>query len=256
MRTELDAVFTIWQRDMLHFTRERSRVFGALAQPLLFWLVLGTGIGSMFASRVDADINYLAFMFPGMIGLTLLFTSIFSTISVIADREHGFLKEILVSPISRSSIVIGKIAAGSTVALMQGILLLTFAPFVGLRVNPTGFLGLLLAMSVLAFALTGLGLMIAWQMRSTQGFHMIMNFFLVPMWLLSGAMFPVEGVPSIMKVLMRLNPLTYGIDAMRALFIATEPAPTTATLPYIVSLLAISGFALLMTLGAIRVCRQ
>lgn len=255
---ELDAVWCIWQRDMTRFLRERERVFGALAQPLLFWLVIGTGIGATFEPKgAPAGFSYLAFMFPGVIALTLLFTSIFSTISVIADREHGFLREILASPVARGSVVAGKIAAGSALAVLEGLLLLVFAPFAGLRFGILGAAQLFLAMAAISSALTGLGLMIAWRMRSTQGFHMIMNFLMLPMWLLSGAVFPVAGAPVPMRVLMYLNPLTYGTAALRAVFAhSAPPGAAMGSFPYGTALAVTAAFAVLIVAGAMRVCRE
>lgn len=258
LRTELDAVLCMWQRDMTRFLRERERVFGALAQPLLFWLVIGTGIGATFEPKgAAAGFSYLAFMFPGIIALTLLFTSIFSTISVIADREHGFLREILASPAARTSIVAGKIAAGSTLAVLEGLLLLVFAPFAGLGFGILGAVQLFLAMAAISSGLTGLGLMIAWRMRSTQGFHVIMNFLMIPMWLLSGAVFPAAGAPAPLQVLMYLNPLTYGTAALRAVFESSgSSAAAMGSFGYGPALAVTAVCAALIVAGAVRVCRE
>lgn len=257
-RSEVDATFTIWYRDMLRFSREPSRIFGAMAQPLLFWALIGTGIGSTFQPRNFPEaFNYLGFFYPGMIGLTLLFTSIFSTISVISDREHGFLREILVSPASRGSIVMGKILAGTTLAVMQGILLLILAPFVGFSFTLVGALELLILMITISMGLTALGFTFAWRMNSIQGFHMIMNFFLFPMWLLSGAMFPLQGVPGLMRTLMYINPLTYGVDGIRGILAGAGQLPTGfVQFPLGLNVAVVIAFTLLLTLTALRACRS
>lgn len=257
LRTELEATLTIWARDMLRFSREPSRVVGSLAQPLLFWLVIGTGIGSTFQPRsFPEEFSYLGFFYPGIIGLTLLFTSIFSTISVISDREHGFLREILVSPASRGSIVMGKILAGTTLAVAQGSLLVLLAPLAGLTLSLGAFLQILVIMTAVSMGLTALGFTFAWRMNSVQGFHVVMNFLLFPMWLLSGAMFPLHGVPGLMRSLMYLNPLTYGIDAMRGLLAPPgQLPPGFVQLPPLLSLCMAVAFTVVLILLALRACR-
>lgn len=257
-KQELQATATVWARDMIRFLREPHRVMGAMAQPLLFWLVLGTGIGSTFQPRSFPEgFSYLGFFYPGVIGLTLLFTSIFSTISVITDREHGFLKQMLVSPVSRASIVMGKVLAGASTAMLQGVILLALAPAAGLPLRPVSALLLMLTMGIVALGLTALGLAIAWRMTSTQGFHMVMNFFLFPMWLLSGAMFPLEGLPLAMRALMYVNPLTYGIDGLRGLFVDPGVLPAGFVQFSVgVNLLAVTAFSGLLILIALRACRE
>ena len=201
------------RRELVRFLRQRHRVIGALATPIVFWLLIGGGMGRSFAGGGGG--NYLQFFFPGTVLMILLFTAIFSTISIIEDRREGFLQSVLVAPVSRMSIVLGKVLGGTALAFGQALLFLLFAPLVGIRPPPAGLALALLFMLILAFALTALGFCIAWRMNSTQGFHAIMNLFLMPLWFLSGALFPAEGAMGGLKWVMRLNPLTYGLDGLR-----------------------------------------
>jgi ABC-2 type transport system permease protein len=211
------AVWTLWQREVVRFYRQPSRVIGALAPPVLFWILIGAGLGASFhAPGTGSGSSYLEYFFPGIVILILLFTAIFSEISIIEDRREGFLQAVLVSPVPRSAVVLGKVLGGTTLALLQALLLLLLAPLAGIGL-PSGD-GVLLVAAVLfllAFALTALAAAIAWSLDSTQGFHAIMNLFLIPMWLLAGTLFPVAGTPGWLGALMRVNPLTYGVAALR-----------------------------------------
>jgi ABC-2 type transport system permease protein len=210
------------RRELVRFLRQRHRVIGALLTPVVFWLLIGGGMGRSFR-----DGNYLQFFFPGTVLMILLFTAIFSTISIIEDRREGFLQSVLVAPVSRMSIVLGKVLGGTALAFGQALLFLLVAPLIGIRPPPGGVALALLFMLVLAFALTALGFCIAWRMNSTQGFHAIMNLFLMPLWFLSGALFPPDGAMGELKWVMRLNPLSYGLDGLRrALYLGTPDAPT------------------------------
>ena len=211
------AVLTLWQREVVRFYRQPSRVVGALAPPVVFWVLIGSGLGASFhAPGAAAGTSYLAYFFPGIVILILLFTAIFSEISIIEDRREGFLQGVLVSPAPRSSVVLGKVLGGTTLALLQALLLLLLAPLAGIAVPAPAGLALLAAvLFLLAFALTALAAAIAWALDSSQGFHAIMNLFLIPMWLLAGTLFPVEGTPGWLGALMRVNPLTYGVAALR-----------------------------------------
>lgn len=232
------ASVTLWRREMVRFLRQRSRVVGALATPLLFWLLLGTGLNKSFtmsaaevkpittSNLVDAitsesgrqalnqatrPIGYLEYFFPGTIVMVVLFTAIFSTISVIEDRREGFMQGVLVSPAPRLAIVLGKVLGGASLATMQGVLLMLIWPMVGAWPGLGWMVGAVALMFVVGVALTALGLCVAWPMDSTAGFHAVMNLVLMPMWFLSGAVFPMtEGTPLPMKALMWCNPLTYG----------------------------------------------
>ena len=219
MENRLDAllpVYSIWLRDLLRFVRQRSRVVGSLATPILFWFVLGSGLGRSFSATGDAaGGGYLEYYFAGTIALIVLFTSIFSTISIIEDRREGFLQGVLASPASRTSIVLGKVLASTTLAAINAAIFLVLAPFAGIPLTPLSIISTLGIVVIIGVGLSGLGVLIAWSLDSAQGFHAIMNLVLVPMWLLSGAFFPASGAMDWVRALMALNPLTYGVAALR-----------------------------------------
>jgi len=210
----LPAVSLCW-RELIRFVRQRSRIIGALATPILFWIVIGAGMGHSFRSDMPGGGNFIEYFFPGTLVMILLFTAIFSEISVIEDRREGFLQSVLVAPVSRMAIVLGKVLGGTILATVQGVLFLLLAPLVGIHLGPISFLAAVAVTVIVSFALAGLGFCIAWRMSSTQGFHVIMNLFLIPMWFLSGAMFPADGAHGAMRWLMSVNPLTYGVSALR-----------------------------------------
>jgi ABC-2 type transport system permease protein len=216
------AVYSMWLRELVRFWRQKGRFAGALGTPLLFWLVLGAGFGDSFRSAPagaptggSADPGYLVFFFPGIVVLTVLFTAIYSTISVIEDRQEGFLQGVLVAPVSRGVVVLGKMLGGTTLAWLQGALILLAAPLVGIHPGLVGTLSALLLLLLIAFALTGMGMVIAWVMDSTGGFHAIMNLLLMPMWMLSGAVFPYDAAHRVIRIGMVANPLSYGVDGLR-----------------------------------------
>ncbi len=226
------STMTLWRREFVRFMRQRSRVVGALGSPIVFWALIGMGLGSSFRPQGSTHtIGYLEYFFPGTLVLILLFTSIFSTISLIEDRKEGFLQAVLVSPAPRYSIALGKILGGTSLAWVQGLLFCLLAPLSGIHLHAGSLIGLAIVTFLVAFGLTGLGFMIAWPMESTQGFHAIMNLFLIPMWLLSGALFPAAGAPLILQWVMRLNPVTYGVAAVRSMFYADVAAVTGGSPP-------------------------
>ena len=244
------AVTTLWWREITRFRRQRSRVFGALGQPLVFWLLLGGGLSASFRPPgVPAEIDYLEYFYPGIMALVILFTAIFATISVVEDRREGFLQGVLVAPTSRASIVLGQALGGTTLALMQAGLLLLLAPVAGVALSLGAVMAVIVVLFCLAFSLTNLGLIIAWRMQSTQGFHAIMNVILIPIWLLSGAFFPATGVPIWLVWIMRLNPLTYGIAALRRCLYLTHTA-AAGTVPALAPALAVTVLFGAMTLAA------
>jgi ABC-2 type transport system permease protein len=210
--------YTLWLREVVRFYRQKSRVVGVIASPVVFWLVIGSGFGTSFRSgSAGASQHYLDYFYPGALIMIVLFTSIFTMMSVIEDRKEGFLLSVLVAPVSRSAIVLGKVLGGTTLATLQGLIFLIFAPLVGVHMTFSGFLLVALTVFLVSFALTALGFAIAWPMDSTQAFHAIINLFLIPLWLLSGALFPLAGASIWLRVMMRINPLTYGVDALRDL---------------------------------------
>ncbi|MCF7805866.1 MAG: ABC transporter permease [Candidatus Marinimicrobia bacterium] len=241
--------FSLWWREILRFVRDRSRLFGALGQPILFWFLLGGGLGGMFKLPASmGEMSYLVYLYPGILALIILFTAIFSTISIIEDRNSGFLQSVLVAPIPRSSIVLGKIGGGTTLAMIQALLLLVAIPFLGIHISLVNILLLGAALILMAFALTGLGYLIAWRMDSTQGFHSIMNLLLIPMWLLSGAFFPAEGLPAWLSWIMVVNPMTYGVNLIHGILYAGSE-------PMMASWIITAIFALGTFLGAVVLTR-
>jgi ABC-2 type transport system permease protein len=210
------AAGTLWTREIVRFYRQPSRIVGALGSPLLFWVLLGSGLGRSFRADGAPQGGYLEYFYPGTLALIVLFTAIFSTISIIEDRQEGFLQGVLVAPVPRAAIVLGKILGSATLALIQTVLFLLLAPLTydGLGIAVIG--RLLGIASLIAFGLSGLGFLMAWRLNSTQGFHAIMNLFLVPMWMLSGALFPASGAAGWIQWLMWINPLTYAVSAIRS----------------------------------------
>jgi ABC-2 type transport system permease protein len=225
--------FTLWWREVVRFYRQRTRVVGVIASPVVFWLVIGSGFGSSFRSGGSAgQQHYLDYFYPGALIMIVLFTSIFTMMSVIEDRKEGFLLSVLVAPVPRSAIVLGKVLGGTTLSTIQGLIFLAFAPLVGVHVSPGDFLLVALTVFLVSFALTALGFAIAWPMDSTQAFHSIINLFLIPLWLLSGSLFPLAGASGWIRLLMRINPLTYGVEALRSLLYpaSSEAFPLASSL--------------------------
>ena len=210
--------FTLWWREIVRFYRQPGRVVGVLASPLVFWLVIGSGFGTSFRSGGGPGRqHYLDYFYPGALIMIVLFTSIFTMMSVIEDRKEGFLLSVLVAPVPRSAIVLGKILGGTTLAAVQGMIFLIFAPFTGVHLEPVQVLLVAVVVFLVSFSLTALGFAIAWPMDSSQAFHAIVNLFLIPLWLVSGALFPLSGASGWIRIIMRLNPLTYGVEALRRL---------------------------------------
>lgn len=249
--TTLMPTLALLQREVLRFVRQRSRVTGALAQPLMFWLLLGGGLNASFQpAGSPADTSYVQYFFPGTIVMVLLFTAIFATISTVDDRREGFLQGVLVAPVARWEIVLGQCLGGTLLAVVQGTLCLAIAPFLGIPLTPLGLLAAVGVMTVIALALTSLGLVIAWRMDSTQGFHAIMNLLLLPMWLLSGALFPATGAPAPLAWIIAVNPLSYGLAALRWCLYSGAPEQAGALPPIGLSLGITVAFAVAMFAAA------
>src|SRR5438067_2341320 len=185
--------FALWLREVVRFYRQRSRVVGVIASPILFWVAIGSGFGTSFRSGANGSQNYLEYFYPGALIMIVLFTSIFTMMSVIEDRKEGFLLSVLVAPVSRSAIVLGKVLGGTTLSTIQGLIFLVFAPLVRVHIGLIDFVLIVITISLISFALTALGFAIAWPMDSTQAFHVIINLFLIPLWLLSGDLFSISG---------------------------------------------------------------
>jgi ABC-2 type transport system permease protein len=245
------------RRELVRFLRQRNRIIGALATPLVFWLLIGGGMGNSLNFAGMTGDSYIRYFFPGTLVMILLFTAIFSTISIIEDRREGFLQSVLVAPVPRSAVVLGKVLGGTVLATGQGLLFLLLAPLVGFRFTPASFGITLLLMLILSFALTALGFCLAWRMTSTQGFHAVMNLFLMPMWFLSGALFPPTGAWPGLKYLMLLNPLTYGLAGVRRALLLPDAAASDLPGPGLLTSLIVSiAFAVLLYWIASAVARR
>ncbi len=223
------AIYVLWLREMKGMWRAKSRVVGALGMPIFFLAFLGLGFGQASIPGIPAGVSYVEFLTPGIIGMTMLFSSMFAGISVLWDKEFGFLKEVMVAPVSRLSIVLGRVAGGSTVSVLQGCLILTLSSLMmGFRVRgsaggvapvPVSLLLALIFMCLISVTFIGLGLIFASRMRDMQGFSLVVNFVMFPIFLLSGALFPVETLPAWLVPLCYANPLTYGVDGLRGVLL-------------------------------------
>lgn len=247
IKRELLGIYIIWLRDIKKFFRDKPRIFGSIAQPAIFLFVLGSGLASSFAifgGGATGGKEFLSFMFPGIISMTVLFTSFFNAMSIVWDREFGFLKEVLIAPISRASIVLGKNLGGATMAMIQGIIILVFAPILRLQLSWLSVLKLIPVMFLVAMSISSLGIALAARLKSMQGFQVITNFLLMPMFFLSGALFPLTNAPKWMEVIARINPVSYGVDAIRSTIL---DIPMLQLHPLYLDLLIIVGITVVMT---------
>ncbi|MFC1919926.1 ABC transporter permease [Chloroflexota bacterium] len=217
------ATWVVAYRELLRFIQERSRIFSSFAMPLMFLVIFGAGFNRIIGAMTPG-VDFIQFMFPGIIAMTVLMNSVMSGLSVVWDREFGFLKEILVAPLGRSGIVMGKVVGAAAVAVMQGIVMLVLAPVLGVSLSPMLVLKLIPMLILLSMSLSGLGVLIASRMRSQQGFQIVVQILVFPMMFLSGIFFPVNNVPTWMEVISKINPLTYGVDVIRQLFLGSEIA--------------------------------
>jgi ABC-2 type transport system permease protein len=216
-------IYVICLREFKKFFREKSRLLGTLARPVLWLFVVGNGMSALI--RPQVGFSYLQFIFPGMIGMTILFASIFSSISIVWDREFGFMKEMLVAPISRLSIVIGKAISGTAISVAQAVIILILIPFLGIRLTSMQFAAVVAVSILVSFCITSIGILIAARLTSFDGFNIIMNFLVMPMFFLSGAMYPVSSMPPALRQLTHINPLTYGIDAFKHVLLRNPTPP-------------------------------
>ncbi len=210
----MKVIYVLWLRQLKRYFRSRVRIVGALGQPLLFLFALGFGFGPIFEQAGEGD--YMQFLVPGIISMTILFTSMFNGIEIIWDRQFGFLKETLVAPVSRVSIMLGRTLGGATVAIFQGLIILAISLLIGFRlVSPVGLPLALVFMFLIALLFTALGTAIASLLEDMHGFQLIMNFLVMPLFFLSGALFPIENLPVVVGTLVKFNPLSYGVDGLR-----------------------------------------
>jgi ABC-2 type transport system permease protein len=226
---DIRAIRVVWKREIIRFARSRIRIFTSLAQPLLFLFVLGTGLSGVIP-KAPGSVDYRTYMFPGVLAMTVLFTTIFSAISIVWDREFGFMREMLVAPVRRTAIVIGKCLGGATVATFQGCLVLVLAGLVHVPYDPVLMLELFGILLLTSFSLTAFGVMVASRMEQVESFQMIMQFTVLPMFFLSGAVFPLTRLPPWLRVLTRLDPLSYAVEPLRRAVIHALPAAGAATL--------------------------
>jgi ABC-2 type transport system permease protein len=229
------TVYSLWHREIVRFLRDRSRVFSSVGQPILFWLLFA---GALRRSEMPGGLSYGEYFFAGTLAMIVMFTAIFSTITVIEDRKEGFLQGVLVSPVPRAAIALGKISGTATLAVLHALLFLALAPLAGVPLGLDAFVAGLGVLVLMALALAGVGFSLAWVMDSSAGFHGVMMVFLMPMLLLSGAFFPAEGTHPVLGVLMAVNPLTYAVSLLRhALYAGTA---ATAELPSVALCLAVT----------------
>ncbi len=228
MSDVLRGIWVIAYRELLRFVQERSRLLSSFAMPLLFLVIFGAGFNRIIGTMTPG-VDFVQFIFPGIIAMTVLMNSVMSGLSVVWDREFGFLKEILVAPLGRTGIVLGKAVGSATVAVMQGAVMLLLAPLVGVKVTPLLVLQLVPVLVIISMSLSGLGILVASRMRSQQGFQLIVQLIILPLIFLSGVFFPVNNVPAWLEVFSKANPITYGVDAIRQLFLAGSAEVTGVT---------------------------
>ncbi len=216
VRSELRAIWIVWKRELIRFRADRMRMITSLVQPLLFLFVLGAGLDQL-SSASTHGIDLKTFIYPGVLCIAVMFTAMFSAASIVWDREFGFLREMLVAPVRRSSIVIGKVLGGATVASFQGVILIVLAGAVDVPYDPALILGIFALQLLLAFSITAFGVMVAARIKQMQSFMGLMQLVVMPMFFISGALFPVTNLPGWLAVLTRLDPLTYAVDPMRRL---------------------------------------
>lgn len=266
----LRAIYIIWYLEVLRMWRDRMRLVTSIAFPVFFLIVFGLGLKNTMGMLADG-VDYPQFIFPGVIGMTVLMTAFMSGVSIVWEREFGFLKAVLVAPVSRVGVAIGKTLGGATIAMFQGVLILVLSPLVNVHLSLIVVLKLLPLMLVLAFALGSLGILIASRVRSMEAFQGLMQVMVMPMIFLSGVFFPVLGLPSWLSALVKVNPVTYGVDALRQLLLgAVEPPPSPGfpdipglpwvslgvsvfghTMSIVEDIAVVAGFGIIMLLGAL-----
>ena len=234
---EFNAIYVIVAREFKKFVRERSRLFSAIARPLLWLFIVGAGISRLVPR--DTGVPYTQFIFPGIIGMTILFSSIFSSISIIWDKEFGFMKEILVAPVSRLSIVVGKALSGTIVSTIQAAIILALFPVIGFNLTLSQIIAVIFISLSTSFCISAFGIVLATFYESYESFSVIMNFIIMPMFFLSGAMYPVKLLPEILKIVSKINPLTYGIDAIKHIIFPFKVGRMSPDFPFIIDIIVI-----------------
>jgi ABC-2 type transport system permease protein len=239
------AIYIITLRELKRFLRQKSRLIGSLGRPLFWLLVVGSGLSQII--QIGGGISYMQFILPGILGLTILFSAMFSSLSIIWDREFGFLKEILVAPISRLSIVLGKVMGGTMVSTLQAVLIMILIPLLRIPLGLMQVVSLLLVAVMISFALTSFGVLVASLMHSLESFNLIINFLIMPMFFVSGALYPIKLLPPPIHMLARLNPLSYGVDAFKNVLLKENiGSPLSPEFPFYQDIVFVLGFTGLM----------
>jgi ABC-2 type transport system permease protein len=250
------GIWVVAYRELLRFVQERSRLFSSFAMPLIFLVVFGAGFGRIIGTMVPG-VDYIQFMYPGIIAMTVLMNSIMSGISIVWDREFGFLKEILVSPLDRRGILMGKATGTAIVAVMQAVVLLVLAPILGVSVSFTTFFILIPVLFIASLSISGLGLLVASRMQSQQGFQVVIQLIIMPLIFLAGVFYPVNNVPVWMEIISKVNPLTYGVDAIRQVFLGAESASVIGvtvfghTMTALEDMLVVAGLGFVLLIMAV-----
>lgn len=253
---DLATVRVLWKRDLVRFFRQRSRVLGAFVQPLIFWGVMGSGFSSSFRVQGAEGVDYKQYFFPGILLMVILFTSIFSTMSIIEDRREGFMQAVLAAPSSRVAVVLGKVLGGATLALVQAGAVLALAPLGGFQFGEVSWALLISHLVLASVGLCAVGFAIAWWINSTQGYHAIMSVLLLPAWIVSGAMFPVSNGPAWLRVVASINPLSYSASGVRRALSSSVAHAVEGNGSTAVELAVVAAMAVIfVVLGAV-VCRR
>ncbi len=251
---DMRTIGMVWVRELLRLKRMPTRIISGLAQPLLFLLVMGAGLKNLVGSHGVSGVSYQVFIFPGILAMSVITSALFSAVAIVWDREFGFMREMLVAPVSRTSLVLGKAVGGGSVAVVQGVVLIAFAPLVGVHLTVTRVLGLLLALLVLAFALTAFGIVLASRMERMESFQMVMALVMQPLIFLSGALFPLKNLPGWLAVICRFNPATYGVDLARRAVLGSSQALTfgSYTVPIWLDIVVVLSLGSAMLAVAVR----
>jgi ABC-2 type transport system permease protein len=221
------GTWVIAYRELLRFVQERSRIISSLAMPIMFLIIFGAGFKRIIGA-ITPGVDFIQFMYPGIIAMTVLMNALMSGLSVVWDREFGFLREVLVAPLDRTGIVLGKATGTAVIAVGQGLVMLVLAPLLGVTLNVVVILKIVFILIILSLSLSGLGILMASRMRSQQGFQVVMQITIMPLIFLSGVFFPINNVPAWLEIASKINPLTYGVDAIRQLFLSVELMTTSA----------------------------
>lgn len=256
LRFDLSTIYVLWRRDLMRFFTQPARLAGALLQPLILWFILGSGLTPTF-EMPGIEIAYLEYFFPGVVMMVLVFSSIFSTISIIEDRSQGFIQMVLAGPGSRSALVIGKCLGSTSVALLQVAVFILLAPVAGISLGNIAWPLLLSTMMLMSLGLTAFGFFVAWLVNNSNGYHAVQITFLMPLWVLSGAMFPPHTEGSVFGFLMGLNPIAHGMTGLRhAFYEGSAPKSTILNMTPEAALMAVSAFALCALVMAMLCCEQ